>query len=299
MKIKIILLLLSCSFSSLWGCSHLFYHPSNEFFIKNPEVLNGFKEDVNFSSLDQTPLTGWYFKSQTKPKHVTVIQFHGNGQNMTSHFIALAWLTDFGYDFFAFDYRGYGTSKSDPSQEGLNQDSLAAIRYIMKRTPVKAGAEPDLILYGQSLGGAVVLRALGDLTAEERHRIKAVVIESSFHNYKSIAAEYLSRSWITWLFQPLAYVLISNAYSPEDYISKVSPIPLLVFHGDRDPIIPLRFGEKIFSLANPPKKMIVIPKGGHIDAMFIDRQKYRLDLLKFFDGAHGGTRTPTSYDTGS
>jgi uncharacterized protein len=264
------------------SCSSLFYHPTDTIYVRGPE-LEKVREKVEFKNASGGSLSGWYFKNQNgRAAKGTVIQFHGNAENLTSHFMSLYWMTKEGYHLFSFDYRGYGSSPGEPNQKGLNEDALAAIRYILGRQ-VPRSSEADVILYGQSLGGAVLLRAYDDVTPTERLRIQSLVIESSFHNYRSIAADVLSRSALTWLFQPLGYLLISNAYSPEDSIARASPTPILVLHGDKDQVVPLRFGEIIFSLAQNPKKILIVPGAGHIACMAVENGKYQKELLEFID----------------
>jgi fermentation-respiration switch protein FrsA (DUF1100 family) len=41
--------------------------------------------------------------------------------------------------------------------------------------------------------------------------------------------------------------------------------PLLVMHGGRDNVIPTAFGERLFALANEPKRLVRFPQGGHND----------------------------------
>jgi fermentation-respiration switch protein FrsA (DUF1100 family) len=36
-------------------------------------------------------------------------------------------------------------------------------------------------------------------------------------------------------------------------------------HGERDPAIPIRFGERLFTLAHEPKQFVRFPQGGHND----------------------------------
>jgi fermentation-respiration switch protein FrsA (DUF1100 family) len=93
----------------------------------------------------------------------------------------------------------------------------------------------------------------------------------------------LSRSWLTWLFQPLANLLVSNAYSPEQAIARISPLPLLVIHGDADTVVPFRFGERIYELALEPKTFLRIPGGRHIDGMLRENGRYRPKLIEFLD----------------
>jgi hypothetical protein len=272
------------------GCSSLAYQPSNQIYA-DPSRANVKFESLDFQSKDGTRLHGWFFPVSSEwkgPAKGTVIQFHGNAENMTSHFASLYWVTEAGYNFFTFDYRGYGGSDGDPSQKGLNDDAQAAVEFVAKKVAskgVKSGSEKDLILYGQSLGGAVLMRAYRNIKAnEELHqRIRTLVIESSFFSYKSVGRSLLARTWITYLFQPLAYVLVSDEFSPEDDIANISPTPLLVIHGDEDTVIPYSFGEKIFDKAKDPKEFWKVEHGRHIDAMIRHRGVYREKLISYLD----------------
>jgi fermentation-respiration switch protein FrsA (DUF1100 family) len=39
--------------------------------------------------------------------------------------------------------------------------------------------------------------------------------------------------------------------------------PLLVLHGEQDRIVPIGFAERLFALANEPKRMVRFAQGGH------------------------------------
>jgi fermentation-respiration switch protein FrsA (DUF1100 family) len=39
----------------------------------------------------------------------------------------------------------------------------------------------------------------------------------------------------------------------------------LVLHGEQDNVVPIRFGERLFALANEPKRMVRFPQGGHVN----------------------------------
>jgi fermentation-respiration switch protein FrsA (DUF1100 family) len=66
----------------------------------------------------------------------------------------------------------------------------------------------------------------------------------------------------------LAYVALSDRYGPEEAIPQISPIPLVVMHGEKDPVVSFEFGKKIYELANEPKEFWPVPEGGHIDGFF-------------------------------
>ncbi len=258
------------------SCSSLLYYPTRHKYSEPTKLGFGYLEE-KFLSGDGTKLTGWYFPAamQKEKKSKTVIlQFHGNGENISSHYHSLVWLTKMGYDLFSFDYRGYGGSEGDPNPSGVHKDALAAIKYILED---RAGTKPDrVILYGQSLGGAVLLGAYDVIPNKEK--IAAVVIESSFSSYQRIARKKLAAHWWSWIFQPLVYVVLSDKWSGEKRIEKIPPVPLLVIHGDNDPVVEFDHGQKIFELAKDPKFFWKINGGGHLNIMYIEKERHRSTL---------------------
>src|SRR4051812_3784255 len=110
------LLILACSALSCTGCSSLLYQPSREQIYEPTKLGLEQPEDRFFPSTDGTLLHAWYFRSDPKKQPKALIAFfHGNGENLSTHFASLAWILPFGYDFMIFDYRGYGRSQGDPS----------------------------------------------------------------------------------------------------------------------------------------------------------------------------------------
>jgi fermentation-respiration switch protein FrsA (DUF1100 family) len=242
--------------------------------IYQPEKLGLKYDDLVFQASDGTRLAAWHFKSnpQKKPKGMLVF-FHGNGENLSSHFITLGWLLQFGYEYMIFDYRGYGRSEGTPSPEGTVQDGMAAIRFASKQ----ARGIP-LIVFAQSLGGAVALRSLIELKKEVP--VKFVVIDSSFLSYRSTARRVASHHWLTWLFQPFAYLSMSDSWAPGERVSEISPTPILVIHGTEDQIIDFEQGEELFRLAGEPKEFWKVEGGKHTDVFTRDRYRKRfLDTL--------------------
>lgn len=263
-------------FLLLGGCSSLLYYPTRHKYSEPTKLGYGYIEE-KFVSGDGTKLVGWYFPAnETKSKptsksKVTIIQFHGNGENLSSHYHSLVWLTKQGYNLFSFDYRGYGGSEGDPDPAGVHKDALSAIKYILED---REGEKPEkVILYGQSLGGAILLGAYDFIPNKEK--IAAVVIEGSFSSYQRIARRKLASQWWTWLFQPFVYVALSDKYSGEKKIGNIAPVPLLVMHGDQDQVVEIEHGKKIFELAREPKFFWEIKGGRHLDVMYIEKEKNR------------------------
>ena len=243
-----------------------------------PEQFSFQKEDIWFESInDKTKLHGWFFPSRKKPPKGTVIQFHGNAQNISSHYLSLIWLVKHGYNLFTFDYRGYGKSKGYAERKGTVNDGIAAIQ-IVARMPVRKRGK-KIILHGQSLGGAIALSSLSYLP--KKNQISSVVIESSFFSYQSIAAKKLASTWILWPFQFLGYVLVTDEASPKSRKNQIPLVPALVAHGDKDPIVPFALGKKVYQELKGEKYFLKVKGGWHIDCFTEERLENRKKYLEF------------------
>jgi len=259
----------------------MFFYPSKQLF-HNPGKFKLEPETISFRSQDGTRLFGWFFKSRTKESKAVVLQFHGNGENMSSHYLSLVWLISEGYDVFTFDYREYGLSEGEADLEGAVSDSVAAIEWVSKHPSTK---DKNIVLFGQSIGGALALNALESFKGKEK--IAALVIDSSFLSFREIARHFLSSRVITWPFQPLVILLIPGKFHGLDALRNRGPIPLLVIHGTKDKIVPLRFGQHIYQAATEPKELWLIENGEHIDSMTRHKGFYREKLVKYLDRLFG------------
>lgn len=256
------------------GCSSMLYYPTQQRYFE-PERLGLKVEDLWIPSADGERLHGWYFRAETeKNPKALVVFFHGNAENLTSHFASLAWLPSHGFDYFIFDYRGYGQSSGKATPENTVMDGMQVMRAMRSRVPKGV----PLVVFGQSLGGAVALRALIEL----KHEISValVVVDSSFGSYRSAARRMLSKNWLTWIFQPLGLLLMSDAWAPGKRVSELAPTPLVVMHGDEDRVIDYRLGEKLFEDAGEPKEFWKVEGGAHTDGFWRHGETYRLRFLR-------------------
>jgi fermentation-respiration switch protein FrsA (DUF1100 family) len=277
-KCSILLLL------TLTSCNHIFYQPSRDEFYS--PLTFGFRfENIHFKSKDGVLLNGWYFKTSNNKQKVLesrnklIVQFHGNAENIGTHFLGVSWLIEQGYDLFVFDYRGYGKSEGEASREGLQSDALAAIEFAMSKSE-------NLILYGQSLGGAVLLSALQGLekevnSKEIKSKIRGVVLESTFASYQRLARVKLSEIWFLWPFQFLGYVLVSDSKSADSHLDKLKDYRFLVVHGDKDPVVPFREGQILYEKLAGSKQFFKVDDGVHLDSFFKAQGKNRSYLLEW------------------
>ncbi|WP_374029842.1 alpha/beta hydrolase [Bdellovibrio bacteriovorus] len=256
----------------LMGCQSFFYYPKKEKLF-DPTSLRMQPEDVYLKTRSGEYVHGWFFASQQSDSKGTLLFFHGNAENLTSHFLMFQWLPAQGYNFFVFDYPGYGASSGKPDPKGSVEAGVAAAEYLYEFKDSR-----PLILYGHSLGGIVAMR-----TAEEvqgRIPLRNIVIEASFASYKEMGRQVMKRRWWTWPLQPLSYLVISDQYAPKS-LKSISPTPLLFIHGSGDRAVEVESSERMYAEASFPKELWVIPEGGHGDLYEMNHGELREQFLSY------------------
>jgi len=263
--VKLLLLVL------LTSCSHVFYQPIKGALV-NSERFGATPEEVWLTSKDGTKILAWAFRAE-KPKG-TILHFHGNAENMSTHFLNLWWMVKEGYDLLVFDYRGYGFSEGEPNQAGVHLDALAAMEWgyqdhLKRQTKT-------FVIYGQSLGGQIAARAIVDFPRQEK--VSLLVQDSTFPSYQGIAAKKLGSRWFLWPFYPLAYLAVSDEYASEDVLHKIR-VPVLGIHSTKDDVVEYELGRKGFDKINSKKTWWKVKGGGHTDVFHLPKSTYRQQFL--------------------
>jgi uncharacterized protein len=266
------------------GCSHLLY-PGDRLPYVLPEQIKPRPTDLKIrvlnSSTNET-LHAWHFATPQKKRNGLVVLFHGNGQNLTTHFFFFKWMTDYGYDFLIFDYRGYGASSGErASQQKTVEDGISVFDYIHKNFP-----EVPVVAIGQSLGSAVLGRTLQELKKSDRidQLPQFVVFDSSFISYQAAARSTLSQRWFLYPLKPLTYFAIDDDWSPKSSLKDQPTIPALFFHNEGDRIIRIDLGREAYEAWLGPKFFIQDKSGGHTSA-FADPRfvENRVTLIRCLD----------------
>ena len=269
---KIIFSLLIIFFVCSTGCTSLFFYPQKQL-LDNPEAQRFSPEDIWFKASDGVSLHGWFFSGGPNAKG-TVLVLHGNAENLSTHVNSVLWLVKEKFNLFILDYRGYGKSGGSPGIKGVHLDAEAALKTLLS---VPRANGKQIVVLGQSIGGAIAVYTTAN--SPYKDRIAALVIDSAFSSYRLIAREKLSQFYITWPFQyPLSF-LVSDSYSPIRWIKKVSPVPLLIIHGERDPVVPVHHGQMLYDEALQPKKFWMSSTPGHVTS-FAD-ERVREELVRY------------------
>ena len=254
----------------LGACSNMLFYPIKPHLL-DPRERGVEYQDIYIQTAGHQQLHGW-FLPQTGELKGTVLFFHGNGENISTHVGAVYWLPDQGYRVVIIDYRGYGKSDGVATLDGAIADIQSSITYTVDNYL----SDKPLVVLGQSIGASMSIYAVA--TSELKDRIDGLVLIAPFSDYQRIARETLAKSWLTWLFQyPLSWT-ISNEYRPLEYIQAVNPVPVYFIHGSLDKLISTDHSQKLFEEALFPKALVLL-EAGHND--LAAKEEYKMALLEF------------------
>lgn len=189
-----------------------------------------------------------------------IVYFHGNGGTVASRAARARKFLDAGYGVLLAGYRYNAGAGGQPSEEGLIADGRAAVEYVRARgVPLTR-----IVIYGESLGtGVAVAVAAGQPVA-------AVVLDMPFTSIADVAQD---RYW----YFPVSWLVRDNF----DSMSRIGKLraPLLIFHGQEDSLIPVKYARALFAAAPEPKEGHFIPGGTHGNLYRLGAGNLVLDFL--------------------
>src|SRR6266446_5614847 len=154
-----------------------------------------------------------------------VLYFHGNGGALRYRVDRFRALAADGTGLVALSYRGYGGSSGRPTEAGLIADAAAAYAFASSRYPAE--------------------RLVGK-----------VILEAPFASAVEIGAA-------AYPFVPVRW-LMKDQFRSDLRIEKLTA-PVLILHGERDRVVPIASGERLYALVKSSKQFVRFPFGGHED----------------------------------
>jgi uncharacterized protein len=219
----------------------LMYFPDRAYTLPAQVGLLDVEERV-LKTPDGARVIAWYGKA--KPGQPTLLYFHGNGGSLAVRAERIRRFMAEGWGVYMMTYRSYGGSTGRPSETANVADARLAYGAL-----VLEGVEPtSIILYGESLGSGVAVRIATERPAA------GIILDAPYTSIVEVAAQ-------AYPFLPVRYVL-KDRYESDKYIRQVQ-MPLLILHGERDPVIPVAMGRELLRLANEPKRLVTFPFAGH------------------------------------
>lgn len=242
-------------------------------------------EKVVFKSSDKTLISGWYIKTPNPKGAVVVVHGYLNPGGRSTMLGHAAYLYDAGYSSLLIDLGGFGESNRSKVTLGIleSEDVLYAYKYLLS---LPENHSIPVGLLGYSMGAVSVMNASG------KHHVGDFVIE--LDGYRSIdallAVELSKRGLPAPLLLPFMQIssiaLLGSSYptyAPERLVSDIR-VPLLIIHGSKDTAVPVEQGQYLYSIANEPKKIVILSTSH--DIFTEDPTGVKQAVLLFLDSVH-------------
>jgi len=213
-----------------------------------------FKE-INLKTKDKATLNALHFKVDN-PKGV-ILYFHGNKDNLERWGAIAAELTNYNYDVFVVDYRGYGKSIGTRTEELMYADAQLCYDYL-----VKTYEENEIVVYGRSLGGTFATHVAAN------NNPKQLILEATFSSLQDVIFRKLP-------ILPYSKILKFN-FKTFETIEKVK-CPITIFHGKQDRLVSLKLAKKVYAHANKElTKFVELEKGTHHN--LTSQEDYKINI---------------------
>ena len=262
----------------LAGCEKYFFYPQKILYYM-PETCKYDPENILVETDKGKLLHGWYFKTKVKNPKGTILFLHGNANNISTESVAMMWLVDKGYNVLTFDYRGYGISQGKPDIKGVLQDGLEYTEAVFKDNKVD---KRNMVLYGQSLGGAVAAHIAR--YSPYADKFKVLVLESTFTSWRSIAKEVAASNFFTYIWQYPVSWSIPKEYSTIDNIKYSKIKNTIIIHSEADNLVKFDNGDAIYQMAHEPKIFLKDNISNHAQIMSNPRvRRVRKEFLNALD----------------
>jgi alpha-beta hydrolase superfamily lysophospholipase len=198
----------------------------------------------------------------------SVLFFHGNGEVVSDYNNIYPYTYAQGINFFAAEYRGYGSSYGTPTYSTMLSDAHHIFKYFMEYLERQAFGGKIFVM-GRSLGAASAL----ELAACYPDAFRGVIIESG-----SVGMRGLDR----WFQGPVERTKLRNLQDSHVAKLKGIQIPLLTIHGKEDNIVPLAHAFELQdAVSSEVKKLTIIPEVGH-NTIFLFGIKPYIEALGSF-----------------
>lgn len=223
-------------------------------------------EEFFLNTSDGARLNVLRFPTSWPQSRGVVLYFHGNRDNLQRWGFLHRDFTTRGYDFIAPDYRGYGKSTGQLSERTLYEDARLVYDWVLERYPAI-----QIEIYGRSLGSAPACYLAAHVRA---HRL---LLETPFDSLPGLLAAHLGREQLP--IRP-AYLFPNNRHLRQ------SPLPVLIFHGTADRVVPLSCAERLRSCLKAGDEFVVIPNGTHHNLRTFDLYQQTLNRWLGYPAAY-------------
>ena len=206
-------------------------------------------------------LCAWY--AGRGPEAPLVIFFHGYSTEKTRLLREARGIHEMGASVLLVDFRGSGGSSENYATLGWleAEDVAAVVDHAQEHLPHSA-----LILYGQSMGSAAILRAIHTYGVAP----DGLILESVFDTmrnairtrFRAMGVPAFPAAELLAFWGGRQFGFNAFAHNPVVYASVVA-CPVLFLHGTDDPRAPIAQARRVYAAVPGAKDFVSFPGAGH------------------------------------
>ena len=226
-----------------------------------PAALDPAAQEIRVSPPGGPDLSAWYVdRGASSP---LVLMFHGYGAEKSCLLHEARQFLAMGASVLLTDFRGAGASEGNMTTLGALEALDVAAVTEHARSKLR---HRRIVLFGQSMGAAAILKAVHD------HGVRpdAVILESVFDRMTRTVGNRFRTLGLPAF--PSAHLLVfwagrqcgfdGFAHNPEEYAAGLS-CPSLFLHGRHDPRATAADARRVFAAAPDPKQFVEFPDCAH------------------------------------
>ena len=244
-------------------------------------------DELTIRAFDGLRLTGFYWKAKKAAGENTVILIHGMMDSSAGMGYLAERYHELGWNVLSIDQRSHGESEGTKRTMGINEakDISAWVEEI-----VVLYSATRIYIHGVSMGAAATLfyAARSDGVPSV---VRGVIADSSYASYvfifKKLLYQAIRNRFIVWsitLGASLGCFIYTGirfqSIRPDKSIQKIQ-IPVLLFHGQQDLLVPVSSIRKMFAEAMKlGAETVVVPGAPHIGSYFYSPDLYMRKIIE-------------------
>jgi len=236
-------------------------------------------QTIQLITKDKLHIEGWYIPVDSAKG--TVILVHGLGGNKSILLSQAYEFRYFGFNVLLIDLRAHGNSDGNVTTLGYSESEEVKLAYDY----VSSRGQRNIILYGISLGAAVISKAVADFDLSPSR----IILEIPFNSQEELFAK---RGTLLGFPEEPFGVLVTfwasvergfNAFKEKTskYVRKIK-CPVLLEYAARDELVPEEETISIFkNIASKDKRLVKFQNANHEFLLNKEREKWREEISLF------------------
>lgn len=223
-----------------------------------PAPVSGRKPDPDMIQLQVTPDTRIAMRYYSNPHaYYTILYSHGNGDTLNRIQGRMKAFVQHGYRVLAYEYEGYEASEGKSGEVACKRDIRAAYDWL---TGVMQVPPERIIIFGYSVGTGPSCWLATQKPAA------GLVLECPFLS----------------TFQVVVALPLPGDKLRNDLCMESITMPVLIYHGTSDRIVPYRHGKTLYEKCKSAKKRFVSSNLDHLRMAELMGDRYWKELADFF-----------------